>query len=271
VSADDIRGSDVPGSDVPGSDGSAADGLQVQQAAIRHRLAVALRPRATRAQAGIAVLFMVLGFAFALQVRATDDPDQLSTAREQDLVRILDDLTARNERLSVEASDLLTTRDRLASGTDSGAAALDDARRRAATLGILAGTVAAEGPGIRVTVSDPSGRVDAATMLDAVEELRDAGAEAMQIGSVRVVAQTAFLDARPGSVTVDGTTLSAPYTLLAIGDPRTMSAALRIPGGVVESLRNLGADAVVVERDSLSVTALLPASTPRYAQPSTSP
>jgi uncharacterized protein YlxW (UPF0749 family) len=233
-----------------------------------HRVGVALRPRATRAQAAIGLLAVLLGFGLALQVRTTAGPDALATAREADLVRILDDLTARNERIAAEERDLQAARDQLTSGGDSTGAALRDAQHRADTLGILAGTVAATGPGVQVTVVDPSGRVDAATMLDTIEELRDAGAEAIQVGDVRVVAQTSFLDARPGTLVVDGTTLAAPYTITAIGDPRTMSAALRIPGGVVETVRGLGADAGVSERNSLLVAALRPASVPQYARPS---
>jgi uncharacterized protein YlxW (UPF0749 family) len=241
------------------------------RALARHRLAVALRPRATRGQAAIAGLFVLLGFGAALQVRSTAESDGLSTARESDLVRILDDLTARNQRLAAEAQDLRATRDRLASGGDTSTTALDEARRREQTLGILAGTVPAQGPGIVLTVSDPAGKVDAATLLDAIEELRDAGAEAMQLGSVRVVAQTALVDGAPGSVTVDGARLSPPYTLIAIGDPKTMSGALRVPGGVLEMLANLGASGVVSERDTVGVDALKPASTPLYARPASSP
>ena len=244
----------------------------------RNRLVVALRPRRrlrTRAQAAIAALFVLLGLGVAVQVHSNAQFDGLSTAREADLVGILDDLTARNERLAGEQRDLQATRDLLASGTGQSTAALAEARRRADTLGILVGTVPAVGGGIVVTVSDDKGKVDAATILDAVEELRDAGAEVLQMASapsdggpaVRVVASTSFLDGAPGSVVVDGRVLRAPYTILAIGDARTMSAALRIPGGVVESLRGLGGDATIVESSTVSVTALRPAPTPQYAQP----
>jgi uncharacterized protein YlxW (UPF0749 family) len=242
-----------------------------QRAVVRRRLVVALTPRATRAQAAIGILFALLGFALALQVRSTEQSDSLSTARESDLVRILDDLTARTDRLAAEQRDLQATRDRLASGDDSTATALQEAQQRAQTLGILAGTVPAQGPGVVLTVTDPSGKVDAATVLDVVEELRDAGAEALQIGDVRVVAQTAFVDGAPGTLVVDGRTLRAPYTISAVGDPHTLSAALRIPGGVVESLRNLGGDGLVDERATVQVTALRPASAPQYAHPASSP
>jgi uncharacterized protein YlxW (UPF0749 family) len=231
------------------------------------RLAAALRPRRTRSQAAIAVLFVCLGLGLALQVRSNAQFDGLSTARETDLVAILDDLSARNERLAAEQRDLQATRDQLANGTDRAVTALSEARKRLATLGILAGTVPAQGPGLTITVTDPQGKVDAATVLDAIQELRDAGAEVLQIGTVRVVASTFFLDGRPGTLAVDGTILTAPYTILAIGDPHTLSSALRIPGGVLETLRGMGADAAVVETATVTVTALRPASTPQYARP----
>ncbi len=242
-----------------------------QRALARRRLVVAIKPRATRGQVAIGLLFVLLGFGLALQVRSTEQTDGLSTARESDLVRILDDLTSRNERLAAEQRDLQATRDRLASGGDSSALALQEAQQRAQTLGILAGTLPAQGPGVVLTITDPTGKVDAATVLDVVEELRDAGAEAIQVGDVRVVAQTAFVDGPPGDLVVDGRTVRAPYTVVAIGDPHTLSAALRIPGGVVESLRNLGGDGTVDERDSVTITALRPASTPQYARPAASP
>jgi uncharacterized protein YlxW (UPF0749 family) len=240
-------------------------------AAARARLRAALRPRATRSQLVIGLLFALLGLGLALQVRATARPDALTTARESDLVGILDNLTARNDRLAAERRDLEATRDALRSGTGQSTTALADARSRAATLGILAGTVAATGPGIEITVTDPAGKVDAATLLDAVQELRDAGAEAMQIGSVRVVAQTWLLDAAGGGITVDGTTLTSPYRVLAIGDPSTMAAALGIPGGVTESLRNVGADVQVDQRDPVQVSAVRVPESPQYARPAPSP
>ena len=199
-------------------------------------------------------------------------PTACPTARESDLVRILDDLTARNERLAAEERDLQATRDRLASGDDTSATALQEAQQRAQTLGILAGTLPAQGPASCITVTDPTGKVDAAALLDAVEELRDAGAEAIAgratCGSWR--RRRSSTAPRAASSSTVGR-VPAPYTILVIGDSHTLAAALRIPGGVVESLRNLGGDGVVDERTASQVTALRPASTPQYARPAASP
>jgi uncharacterized protein YlxW (UPF0749 family) len=187
-------------------------------------------------------------------------------------VSVLDDVNQRQTRLQDEARQLETTQQRLQSGSNSSQAALQAAQARLETLAILAGTRAASGPGIRLIVTDPDGKVDAATLLDTVEELRDAGAEAMQLGTVRVVASTAFVDASSGGgVTVDGTLLRGPYVLLAVGDPQTLSAALDIPGGVLETLKGLGADGTVTGEQQVQVTALHTVSAPRYARPAPTP
>lgn len=226
-----------------------------------------------RYRAVIVALLALLGFALAAQVQSDRGSQAgLATARQEDLVQILDDLTARGERLRGELADLQALKARLTTGTDRRQAALDEARKRARTLGVLAGTVAATGPGIVLTIEDPQGSVHADVLLDALEELRDAGAEAIQLGSVRVIASTALVDHAGGGLEVDNVVLQAPYRFLVIGDPRTLAAALAIPGGVVDSVaRNAGARAVVEERSVVRVTALRGLLTPRYARPAPTP
>lgn len=232
----------------------------------------ALRPRRTRTQLVIGVLCAVLGFGVVAQVQATTGDSFLQTARTADLVRLLDDLGARQERLADERTQLVETRDRLASGADSGAAALREARERARTLGVLAGTTPATGPGVVVRVADPEQKVTAAVLLDTVQELRDAGAEAIQIGDVRVVASTSFIDGpERGQVSVDGQVVERPFEVRAVGDPATMSTALAIPGGVVDTVAQAGGEAVVTRRSEVSVDALRPLPTPRYARPVPTP
>ena len=189
----------------------------------------------------------------------------LEQMRQDDLVQVLDDVTQRSARLDQQVRDLQAQRDRLAAA-GGGAEAVAQAQARLDTLRLLAGTAPATGPGVRITVSDPSGKVASAQLLDLVEELRDAGAEAQQVGSVRVVASTWFADEGSGLV-VDGTTVPRPVVVLAIGDPQTLASAMTIPGGVVETLRRLGADATVQQLTSVTVDALASPRSPRYAQP----
>jgi uncharacterized protein YlxW (UPF0749 family) len=223
------------------------------------------RPRATRANVFAAVLAIGLGFAIATQVQQTNQSG-LEQLREDELVRVLDDVNQEQGRLGNDTRALETTRDRLLSGVDSSTEALRAAQDRLDTLGILAGTAPATGPGVLITVTDPDHKVTAALLLDALQELRDAGAEAVQINGVRVVADTWFSDA-DGGVEVSGERLASPYVIRAIGDSATMASAMDIPGGVSESVRREGAVSEVKQLPKVDVTALHSLEEPRYARP----
>lgn len=233
------------------------------------RLYLMARPRPTRANAFALLLACLLGFAIATQVRQTQ-AQGLEDLRQDELVRILDDVTQNGNRLDEEVAELESTRDGLADNDANSPEAVAAARERADTLGILAGSQRATGPGITLTITDDGGQVDAATLLDTVQELRDAGAEAMQVGDVRIVASTWFSD-DGGAITADGRTLEPPYRFTVIGDPQTMSSAMEIPGGVSESVRTKGGQATIREFDSINVEALHDNSSPRYAQPDPEP
>jgi uncharacterized protein YlxW (UPF0749 family) len=224
-----------------------------------------LRPRRTPRQVIAALLLAALGFGLVVQVRATQDAG-LSSLRQSDLIRILDDVTERSARLQAETRELERTRDRLRNSSDGRRTALEETRKRAETLGILAGTLPATGPGIELLVPDPKASVGPLLLLDAVQELRDAGAEAMQISDVRVVASTAFTEG-DGAILIDGVPVTAPYRVLAVGEPAALATALRIPGGVIDTLAEQGSSAVVTERDQLTVSALHAVTTPEYARP----
>jgi uncharacterized protein YlxW (UPF0749 family) len=234
----------------------------------RSRLRTALAPRATVQQLVIGLLFVGLGFAGVAATQSSSASGLLATAREDEVVRVLDDLTERQARLQAEQRALEAARDRLLSGSEE--QRLAASRARADALAILAGTVPAVGTGIRVTLQDGGGAITSAVLLDAVQELRDAGAEAIQIGDVRVVASTWFEDTAAG-VSVSGTVLTSPYRVLVIGDPDTLATALEIPGGVADTVRTAGGRIEVVQDTEVVVRALQPVSTPQYARPAPSP
>jgi uncharacterized protein YlxW (UPF0749 family) len=228
--------------------------------------------RASGAGILIAVLVGLLGFALVAQVNSNQNASSLSSDRPDDLVRILSDLDARKDRLNTEISSLQQTQQELQSGAAGKQAALAEAAKRADDLGILAGTIAAEGPGLRITLSPGNDPIGAADVLDVVEELRGAGAEAMEIGdsrngaTVRVVASTYFIDADDG-IAVDSHKMGGTLTLTVIGDPQTMQTALSIPGGAVDTVKQHGGNVTMASPGTVRVTALRQATTPKYAQP----
>ena len=238
--------------------------LEPSQESSWRRLRRVGAPRLTRAQILGAVLALLLGFAIATQVQQTQDTG-LQNMRQDDLVHVLDNVSQRSARLDQQARELQSQRDALANGAGDSQTAIDQMQKRLDALRILSGTVAAQGPGIRMTISDPNQKATSAMLLDTLQELRDAGAEVVQYGSVRVVASSWFASSG-GQLQVDGQPLARPITILAIGDKATLASAMSIPGGIIETLRQQGASAVVEQLDTVRVDALHSPQTPRYAQ-----
>lgn len=224
------------------------------------------RKRDLKASSLIGVLCALLGFALVVQVQTTSSTQGLGAARADDLVRILDDLSAREDRLRAEIAAQEEVRDNLATGGDQAATALEEATARQEQLAILAGTVAAQGPGIVLTITDPDAEVGPEVLLDAIQELRAAGAEAIQIEGVRIGVSSAFTGG-PGELVIDGRSVSAPYDITAIGDPPTLETALNIPGGVINTVSRAGGEATIEQRLQVVISALRPIETPDYAQP----
>jgi uncharacterized protein YlxW (UPF0749 family) len=214
----------------------------------------------------IGVLTLLLGFAFAVQVRSNDEDTKLAGAREEDLVRILDTLNAQEERLRLQIADQRSALEQLTNTDSQSAAALQEARQRAESIGILNGTLAAQGPGLRMVIRDPEGEVRVADVLDAIQELRGAGAETMQIDGVRIGVSSA-VTGDPGALQIDGQDISAPYEVLVIGSPQNLETAMNIPGGVVQRIGGRGGSVDITQSQQIVVDALRPLDTPQYASP----
>jgi len=232
----------------------------------RARLRSALVPRANRRQILAGSLCALLGFAGVTQVQSRDEDSVLESARQSDLVQILDAQSQLADRLEDELAGLESSYDDLLTDGNKQQTALEQARERREALGILAGTLGARGPGVDLVVVDPERRASAIRILSAIEELRNAGAEVIQVNDVRVVASTYVLDGDDGPE-VDGIGLDPPYVLRAIGDAETLATAMGIPGGVIDSFANDGMSATVVPRVEVVVDALRTPSAPEYARP----
>lgn len=236
----------------------------------RQRLAAGLwPPRVSRAQLIVAVLLFVLGLGLAIQVRSNSDSSALRGARQEDLVRILDELDGRTKRLEDEKQTLDDQRRELESSSNQAEEARKQTVEKERQLGILAGTVAAQGPGIVLKITDPKGQVLSDKLLDTLQELRAAGAEAIQINGVRIVADSYFSDEEDG-VAIDGKKITQPYEFKVIGKPQDLEPALNIPGGVVQSLEKEQAVVSITRPAKIVVDALRAAKQPDYARSSSS-
>ncbi|MGO1489204.1 MAG: DUF881 domain-containing protein [Arachnia sp.] len=190
-----------------------------------------------RGQLTVALILMLTSLLIVVTLRSQADEPSYANLGRTELIQLLDNLSAETRRLETDIRDLQSTRDELASGAEGADAARVEANRRLDELEIIAGTVPVHGAGIRVTIADPENKVSPELLLDGLEELRDAGAEVMEINdSIRVTASTWLGLDSEGRVVVNDQVVTDPITLDVIGDPATLEAGARFRGGLVSEI-----------------------------------
>jgi uncharacterized protein YlxW (UPF0749 family) len=177
----------------------------------------------------------------------------------------------RGDQLERQIAELEADRRELVSGADSEQASFEQTATLARQLAVLAGTAAATGPGIVVSVNDNSGSLPARALFSAIQELRSAGAEAVEIAGdgdqqVRVVASTYVVDDGSG-VEIDGVHLDPPYRLTVIGEPQALTEAMNFPQGLVDTVADSGGRVMVDQHDEVVVDAVHERTPAEYAVP----
>jgi uncharacterized protein YlxW (UPF0749 family) len=222
-----------------------------------------------RGQILAAVILFVVGVAGAMQIRINATDDTYASARREDLIQLLDGLSSESRRLEGEITQLEQTRSNLQSGADTQRVARQEAEKHLSELSILAGTAPAQGPGIRMRIADPKAAVDAGVLLDAVEEMRDAGAEVIEVNNtIRVVASTWFGSDGRGLV-IDGKPVTRPITMEVIGEPHSLEEAARFRGGIVSEITGprIGGQVQIEQQNRVVIESLHTASENQYARP----
>jgi uncharacterized protein YlxW (UPF0749 family) len=264
----DARADQTLGAAPPATSAATADTTRDARARLRASL-----QHPGRGQILAAVMLFVVGAAGAMQIRNNATDDTYASARREDLIQLLDGLSTESRRLEGEITQLEQTRSNLQSGADTQRVAREEAQKHLLELSILAGTAPAEGPGIRMRIADPKTAVDAGVLLDAVEEMRDAGAEVIEVNNtIRVVASTWFGSNEQGLV-IDGKPVSRPITLEVIGNPHSLEEAARFRGGIVSEITgpSISGQVQIEQESRVVIESLHAARENQYARPASAP
>lgn len=188
--------------------------------------------RRNRNQLTIAAVAFVLGLLVVVQLRAQAAGSGLGSMSSQDLTVFVANLTSGLNQRRQEIASLERDVAELSANQDRGIVSLDQARLELARIRAYAGLDPVSGPGVTVTVDGP---IDGEGVASLVNELRNAGAEAISIGDVRIVAGT-VVTGGSAELSVEGRSLDDPFEVSAIGGPETLTGSLTRTGGVVAQL-----------------------------------
>lgn len=174
-----------------------------------------------------AVLAVVVAVLLALWIRGSHS----SAASQEGWEFVVSDLVDGNTRLRQEV-DALQAQVAGYDGMEQGGAVLQLLVDEVNALRVANGLIEVSGPGVEVTVAGPVSVLD---LQDLINELRNAGAEALALDGRRLAAWSA-IGSDGQDVTVDGQPVTSPYQLQAIGDSLALDAALTRPGGLLPLL-----------------------------------
>lgn len=184
---------------------------------------------------------------------------QLEVASEGDLARILSSLSSESQSLEEELSALKVELANLQNASASQDVKAEEASSQLNALLVLAGTTKVNGPGIEIIIEDPLKHVTFDSLLGTVEELRDAGAEAIAINDHRFGNRSALSTAN-SVILMDNVPLVAPFRIRAIGPATALEGGLKIPGGSLDTLK--AENGVAVDVHQVEEIALPPISNP---------
>jgi len=207
-----------------------------------------------RSQITIAIVALILGLLVVVQLRSQAESSGLAQLSSQDLTILVANLNARNDQLRREGSSLEVELSTLAENRSRGDVSIDEITADLERVRAYAGLDPVGGPGVTISVRGP---IDGSGIEELINELRNAGAEAIATSGVRVVTGV-VVTGPPGAATIDGVSLGDDFDLMAIGAPEKLTGSLTRSGGVIAQLAATQPDVVVtvtpVDRMELPAT-----------------
>lgn len=212
----------------------------------------------------IAIMMFALGFAFISQIKI-QSADPLDGVHEDELVLLLDQLTQSEQQLRVERAELTEQLQRLQSAHSQEQAAREAAEKERREAQILGGTQPVRGPGLLVTIIEGEQDISAQKFVTLLGELRNAGAEAMELNGHRIVASS-YIGREGDTLTISGQPVASPYLWRIIGNADTLQPALEIQRGAASQLRATGATIQIQRSDTVRIDSTVSPMSYQYAE-----
>ena len=197
----------------------------------------------------VGIVTIILAASITLQVRTMKKASsEISFAFVNDELK--DTLLSWREKYQEAASNLENSNKQLAEARKNAASRTQETEEIAAKLKInnmLLGLTDVTGNGIQIKVEDSKVSlitedinlylVHDADLREILNELANAGAEAVEINGERIVVSTCITCAG-NIISINGTRISSPFIIKAIGNQETLYGAITRPGGYIQLMQN---------------------------------
>lgn len=216
------------------------------------------------AQTSLFGVALLIGLLLVGQLRSQARPTEISSLPAAELSQLIETLSNRNRELRTGLADIREQLREYRAAGSQGQSALDVTREDLRRITAFAALAAVQGQGI---ILDVEGRLDAIALNDLINELRNAGAEAMAVDSIRITHRSVATQG-PTALIIDGVEVGERFRLTAIGSPEGLLATMERPGGIISQLEQFIRATILARQSELIV---LPATgislAPATAQP----
>lgn len=179
----------------------------------------------------VTLIALFLGVLAVTQIQAQEVYSRsLQLETPASLTTLIANLSERNNAIREETLDLRHRAETARGAIAGGKGSLTEAERQLSQLRVFAGMSAVSGAGITVRID---GTFDERALSDLVNELRNAGAEAIAINTVRVGPRSWFGATPDRVLTVDSVSVRGPWQVRAVGATEVMYIAMTRTGGII--------------------------------------
>lgn len=190
----------------------------------------------------LGIMCFLTVYLICIQFKTVDNIDvtELETMRENELRTALADWKSKYEEVITEyeatKKKIQEYNNKIEDDEKAGELLADDLENAKMLLGLTD----VEGAGVIITITDNSEKqVDSTDLLDLVNELNSAGAEAISINGQRIVPMTDIFDVND-FVVIKEKRVTSPYVIKAIGDVTYLQSALSIKKGYLDEHKTNG-------------------------------
>ena len=202
----------------------------------------------------IGIMCFILIYIMFMQFKVVNETDitSLRTKRESELREELNNWQSRYEdtanQLSQAQANLEEYKNKI-NDTQASSELIDKELQQAE---LYLGKTDVEGAGIIINLSDGENAVVAEDLINLMNELKTAEAEAISVNGQRVTNLTEFADV-DSYIVVNGTRLSSPFTIQVIGNQKYLESGITAKGGVEDDMNTKGKSISITEENEIKI------------------
>lgn len=204
----------------------------------------------------ISIMALLLVCVMFMQFKVVNETDiaQLETMREDELEEALAGWKEKYEETYKKLTDTNKKINEYEEKLQSNAETAELIEKELAEAKKNVGLTDVTGDGIIVTLTDTEEKTyDAEDLLELINELRDAGAEAISINDKRIINLSEIVDISTKYIKVKSENISSPYIVKAIGDKTHLRSALTIKNGYYDLKEKEEYDIKIEEKTNIKI------------------